>query len=106
MSTWQNRQESFSFLWNLLDSNFLIKLLLLNMQIASNHGTTVLDTTSILDMVPPPSYAPQSMRESLACVGCLSPYAQELGGDFIQPLSQAHESACISGAKSFVLILL
>lgn len=65
----------------------------------------VLDTTSILDMPTPPSYASQYMRESLAWVRCLSLDAQELGGGFIQPLSQAHETACISGAKSFILIL-
>lgn len=66
----------------------------------------VLDTASILEMPTAPSNAPQSMRESLAWVGCLNHDAQELGGVFIQPLSQAHETAYISGAKSFVLILL
>lgn len=66
----------------------------------------VLDTTRILDMPTPPSYPSQSMRESLAWVRCLSLDAQELGGGFIQPLSRAHETAYISGAKGFVLILL
>lgn len=50
----------------------------------------VLDTTSVLDMSTPPSYTPQSIWESLAWLECLSPDAQELGGGFIQPLSQAH----------------
>lgn len=47
----------------------------------------VLDTTSILEMPTPPSYAPESMRKSLPWVGCLSHDAQNLGGGFIQPLS-------------------